>query len=175
MDLEAAWYEDDSWRGYLLTAPVHSLRDLHVLVTMVAGVEHHPDSEHPSFAPGLPVVLVADPDNPHDPAAIGIWDPEGTLQAGFIPHFIVRDLPTAVRHGVMMWEQLAGGSRVGLGIMLSREPVTVSLVEIPLAEAVSLVRKLPHAQHHAPEANFDPMIQMEKAARELGWRGEESS
>ena len=55
-------------------------------VVPVAGVSFRPEAhEDPSFDPGLPVALVPEPDNEHDPNAVGIWNEQRTLQAGYVP------------------------------------------------------------------------------------------
>ena len=38
-----------------------------------------------AFAPGRRLALVPEPDNEHDPNAIGIWDAEQHVQAGYVP------------------------------------------------------------------------------------------
>src|SRR5204863_334081 len=38
-----------------------------------------------SFAPGRRLALVPEPENEHDPHAVGIWDAERRLQAGYVP------------------------------------------------------------------------------------------
>ena len=167
MDLEAAWYEDDSWRGYLLIEPIHSLLDRHVFVTWLAGFEHYADGQDESFNPGSPLALVPEPDNPHDPAAVGVWNGDRTLMAGHLPHVIVRELTVAHREGLVMWEQRAGGLRVGVGVLVSREQVTLKLVTITVADAVRRVRRMPHTKGHIPTASFDPVAQMEQMALAL--------
>ena len=38
-----------------------------------------------SFDPGRRLALVPEPDNEHDPNAVGIWNEERTLQLGYVP------------------------------------------------------------------------------------------
>lgn len=45
-----------------------------------------------SFDPGARLALVAEPDNPHDPNAVGIWNGERTLQAGYVPREVAAEL-----------------------------------------------------------------------------------
>ena len=55
-------------------------------VVAVAGVSFRPEAvADPSFDPGARLALVPEPDNEHDPNAIGIWNEERTLQAGYVP------------------------------------------------------------------------------------------
>jgi hypothetical protein len=60
--------------------------DPRILVVPVAGVSFRPDAVlDRSFDPGRRLALVPEPDNEHDPAAIGIWNEERSLQAGYVP------------------------------------------------------------------------------------------
>src|SRR5262249_13623660 len=57
-----------------------------LLVVAVAGVSFRPEAvSDPSFDPGRRVALVPEPENEHDPNAIGIWNEARTLQAGYVP------------------------------------------------------------------------------------------
>ena len=38
-----------------------------------------------SFDPGRRLTLVPEPDNEHDPNAVGVWNEARTLQAGYVP------------------------------------------------------------------------------------------
>jgi HIRAN domain len=85
--------------------------DPRVRVVPVAGVSYRPEAlGDQSFDPGRPVALVAEPENEHDPNAIGIWNEERTLQAGYVP----RDLAPELRgdeQAVSLW-RVEGGLRV---------------------------------------------------------------
>jgi hypothetical protein len=60
--------------------------DPRILVVPVAGVSFRPEAVlDRSFDPGRRLALVPEPDNEHDPAAIGIWNEDRTLQAGYVP------------------------------------------------------------------------------------------
>ena len=51
-----------------------------------AGVSYRPEAlPDPSFEPGRRVALVPEPENEHDPNAVGIWNEERTLQVGYVP------------------------------------------------------------------------------------------
>ena len=101
MKLDASWYADKEWRGFVLPDAPRDLEDRHVFVTWVAGISHHPTAvDLPDFAPGSEVVLRPEPDNPFDPNAISVWNASGSVQVGYLPAVIVRDLPTCQR-GVM--------------------------------------------------------------------------
>ena len=126
MELEAFWYEDDEWRGYLPVATASELRHLHVLSTIVAGLRFYPDgSQDASFAPGTPLVLVPEPDNPWDPFAIAVWNGVRTLQAGHIPRMIADKMTPAARTAVSQYEQVELGRRIALGMLVGHEPLTL--------------------------------------------------
>ena len=60
--------------------------DPRIVVVPVAGVSFREEAVlDRSFDPGLPVELVPEPDNEHDPNAVGVWNAERTLQAGYVP------------------------------------------------------------------------------------------
>jgi hypothetical protein len=57
-----------------------------VLYCKIAGAQHHPAALQGSlFKPGSTALLRPEPENPYDPNAVGIWDPSGSIQAGYIP------------------------------------------------------------------------------------------
>jgi hypothetical protein len=77
--------------------------DPRVVVVPVAGVSFRPEAvQDPSFDPGRRLALVPEPDNEHDPNAVGIWNEERTLQAGYVP----RESAGAIRgdeQAVSLW------------------------------------------------------------------------
>jgi hypothetical protein len=85
--------------------------DPRVRVVPVAGVSYRPEAlADPSFDPGNRLALVPEPENEHDPNAVGIWNEERTLQAGYVPRDLAPEL-----HGdeqaVSLW-RVDGGLRV---------------------------------------------------------------
>ena len=85
--------------------------DERVRVVPVAGVSFRPEAlEDPTFEPGLPLALVPEPDNEHDPNAVGIWNEERTLQAGYVPREVAPKL-TGDEQAVSLW-RVEGGLRV---------------------------------------------------------------
>ncbi len=102
-------------RGYRLrdaaTGEPVAWEDPRVRVLPVAGVSFRGDAvEDPSFDPGRRLVLVPEPDNPHDPNAVGVWNEERTLQAGYVP----RDDAAALagdEQAVSLW-RVEGGLRM---------------------------------------------------------------
>ncbi len=59
----------------------------------VAGVSFRPEAvADASFDPGARLVLVPEPENPHDANAVGVWNEERTLQAGYVPRDVAAEL-----------------------------------------------------------------------------------
>jgi hypothetical protein len=85
--------------------------DPRVVVVPVAGVSFRPEAvEDASFDPGRRLALVPEPENEHDPNAVGIWNEARSLQAGYVP----RDAAPELRgdeQAVSLW-RAEGGLRV---------------------------------------------------------------
>jgi hypothetical protein len=84
----------------------------------LAGSSYRGDAlQDDAFAPGRRLALVPEPENPHDPNAVGIWDADRRVQGGYVPAEIAPDL-----HGdeqaVSLWEFREEGRRVGLRVLL---------------------------------------------------------
>jgi hypothetical protein len=85
--------------------------DDRIRVIPVAGVTFRPEAlPDPSFEPGRRLVLVPEPDNEHDPNAVGIWNEERTLQAGYVPADVAPEL-RGDEQAVSLW-RVEGGLRV---------------------------------------------------------------
>ena len=85
--------------------------DPRIRVVHVAGVTFRPEAhEDSSFDPGRRLSLVPDPDNEHDPNAVGIWNEERTLQAGYVPREVAPELG-GDEQAVSLW-RVEGGLRV---------------------------------------------------------------
>jgi hypothetical protein len=94
--------------------------DPRVRVVKVAGVSYRLEVlQDDAFAPGHRLALVAEPDNEHDPNAIGIWDAELRLQAGYVPAEIARELHADDWQAVSLWESFEEGKRGGLRVLLA--------------------------------------------------------
>ena len=67
--------------------------DPRIRVVAVAGVSFRPEAVvDASFDPGQRLALVPEPENEHDPNAIGIWNEARTLQAGYVPREVAPEL-----------------------------------------------------------------------------------
>ena len=85
--------------------------DSRVLVLPVAGVSYRAEAlPDASFDPGRRLALMPEPENEHDPKAVGIWNEERTLQAGYVPREATERL-TGDEQAVSLW-RVEGGLRV---------------------------------------------------------------
>jgi hypothetical protein len=85
--------------------------DPRILVVPVAGVSFRPESlDDPSFDPGRRLALVPEPDNPHDPNAVAVWNEERTLQVGYVPRETAPAL-AGDEQAVSLW-RVEGGLRM---------------------------------------------------------------
>jgi HIRAN domain-containing protein len=88
-------------------------------VLPVAGTSHrHEVLQDDAFAPGTPLTLVAEPDNEHDPDAIGVWDAEQRLQVGYVPAGEAPHLELPLQ-ALVLWEWCEGDRRVGLRMLVA--------------------------------------------------------
>ncbi len=67
--------------------------DPRIRVIPVAGVSFRPDAlGDAGFDPGRHVALVPEPENEHDPNAVGIWNADRTVQLGYVPREVAPEL-----------------------------------------------------------------------------------
>ena len=94
--------------------------DPRIHVVSVAGVSYRLDAlQDEAFAPGNQLALVPEPDNEHDPHAIGIWDGDRRSQAGYVPAEIARELDASAWQAVSVREFFENGKRLGLRVLLA--------------------------------------------------------
>ena len=110
-----AWSDPD-----LDEAGVHVLR--------VVGVTHRMRAlQHTAFSPGESVVLMPEPDNPHDPWALGVRDVGLGLHVGYVPAVRSRELVLQMRfhrlHAIVLTEHRVHGRRVGLRVAAGFAPI----------------------------------------------------
>ena len=85
--------------------------DPRIRVVPAAGVSYRVEAlPDPSFDPGRRLVLLPEPGNEHDPNAVGIWNEERTLQAGYVPAAVAPQL-RGDEQAVSLWRP-EGGLRV---------------------------------------------------------------
>jgi hypothetical protein len=110
------WLERDRrGAGYRLRDAASGERveweDPRVRVIAVAGVSFRPDAvADSSFDPGARLTLVPEPENEHDSHAIGIWNEQRTLQAGYVPRDVAAEL-AGDELAVSLWRVGADGLR----------------------------------------------------------------
>ena len=93
------------------TGEVVRWEDPRIRVIAVAGVSFRPEAvADSSFDPGQRLALVPEPDNEHDPNAVGIWNEERTLQAGYVPREEAPEL-AGTELAVSLW-RMGEGLRV---------------------------------------------------------------
>lgn len=112
--------ESGFWLRNAATGEAMSFRDPRLLVVKVAGVSHRSDAiQDDAFAPGRKVALVPEPDNEHDPDAVGIWDADRRLQAGYVPATFAPEL-RGDEQAVAIWEfRDDEGRRIGMRILIA--------------------------------------------------------
>jgi hypothetical protein len=102
--------------------------DPRIRVIAVAGVSYRLDAlQDDAFAPGKRLTLRPEPDNEHDPHAIGIWDEEAHLQAGYVPAETARELDPDEWQAVSLWEFRDDGRRAGLRVLLAPRDAWIGL------------------------------------------------
>jgi hypothetical protein len=100
-------------------APVRE-SDPRVRVLKVAGVSYRLDAlQDAAFAPGRRLALVAEPDNEHDPNAIGVWDEGRRVHAGYVPAETAARVRAEDWQAFSLWEFVEDGRRVGLRVLLA--------------------------------------------------------
>jgi hypothetical protein len=94
--------------------------DSRIRVISVAGVSYRLDAlQDEAFAPGNRLALVPEPDNEHDPHAIGVWDADRRVQAGYVPADVARELDAAEWQAVSLLEFFDDERRSGLRVVLA--------------------------------------------------------
>ena len=125
------WLEQTR-EGYRLrdaaTEEVVRYEDPRIHVIKVAGISYRLDAvQDEAFAPGKRLVLVPEPDNEHDPNAIGVWDAERRLQAGYVPAETAAGLDAEAWQAVSLLEYFDEGRRAGLRVLLAPKSAWVGV------------------------------------------------
>ena len=102
--------------------------DPRVRVIRVAGVSYRLEAlQDDAFAPGKRLALVPEPDNEHDPNAVGIWDAERRVQAGYVPAEVAREVSADDWQAVSLLEFTEDGQRAGLRVLLAPRDAWIGL------------------------------------------------
>jgi hypothetical protein len=110
--------------GYRLrdaaTEEVVRYEDRRIRVIKLAGSSYRLDAlQDDAFAPGRRLALVPEPDNEHDPNAIGIWDEGRRVQGGYVPAETAAGIDAADWQAVSLLEFFEGKQRIGLRVLLA--------------------------------------------------------
>ncbi len=125
---------DGETRGYRVVDPDgrvwrdDDLDEVGVHVLRVVGASHRSNElQGDGFAPGEPVVLMPEPDNPHDPWALAVLDLALRAQAGYVPatrsRALVEEMVHRPLHALVLAEHRVRGERVGLRLAASFAPL----------------------------------------------------
>ena len=94
--------------------------DPRIRVVKLAGASFRLDAlQDDAFAPGCRLALVPEPENEHDPHAIGVWDAERRLHGGYIPADVAAELDAERWQAVSLLQFFDGERRSGLRVLLA--------------------------------------------------------
>jgi HIRAN domain len=94
--------------------------DPRIRIVNVAGVSYRLDAvQDDAFIPGRRLALVPEPDNEHDPNAIGVWDAERRVQAGYVPADAARELRAEEWQAIALRDFFEGERRIALRVLLA--------------------------------------------------------
>jgi hypothetical protein len=111
--------ESGYWLRDAATGEAVRWNDPRVRVTKVAGASYRSEAlQDEAFAPGRRLTLLQEPDNEHDPNAVGIWDAERRMQIGYVPAEVAPELRGG-EQAVSHWEFREEGRRIGLRVLIA--------------------------------------------------------
>jgi hypothetical protein len=94
--------------------------DRRIKVVKLAGVSYRLEAlQDDGFTPGRRLTLVAEPDNEHDPNAIGVWDADRRVQGGYVPAEVAAELDADDWQAVSLLEFSEDGRRIALRVLLA--------------------------------------------------------
>jgi HIRAN domain len=168
LHLDVCRLAEEDCRGYLLVDGREELLERHVWATWVAGLQYSlAAAQAESFAPGAPLALVPEPDNPYDEHAVAIWDAARTSAIGHVPRPIARYLRPSHRDGIVLLEAVEAGTRTGILLAAAHEPIQLHVVSLPAAKVAMLAACLPSPPPGNPPMPHDPVEDMWRMAEEL--------
>ena len=93
--------------------------DPRLRVVKVAGTSYRRDAlQDDAFAPGRRLALVPEPDNEHDPNAVGIWDSARRMQIGYVPAEAAPEV-CGDEQALSLWEFRGADRRIGLRVLIA--------------------------------------------------------
>jgi hypothetical protein len=112
--------ESGYWLRDAATGEAVRWNDERLHVVKLAGASYRLDAlQDDAFAPGRRLALVPEPENEHDPNAVGVWDAERRVQAGYVPAEIAPEV-LGDEQAVSLWEfRDEDGARVGLRVLIA--------------------------------------------------------
>jgi HIRAN domain len=90
----------------------------------VAGTSHRQAAlQGPSFAPGEPIQLIPEPNNPHDRNAVAVWDTTRRRHIGYVPKELAPTVGQMYRGreqfgATTFFEFLQGSHRIALSVLV---------------------------------------------------------
>jgi hypothetical protein len=111
--------ESGYWLRDAATGEAVRWDDERLRVVKLAGASYRLDElQDEAFAPGRRLALVPEPENEHDPNAVGVWDAGRRVQAGYVPAELAPDV-RGDEQAISLWEfRDDDGRRVGLRVLL---------------------------------------------------------
>jgi hypothetical protein len=108
------------WLRDASTGEAMRWNDPRVRVVRLAGSSYRVDElQDEAFTPGRRLALVAEPENEHDPNAVGVWDATRRVQGGYVPADVAGEI-CGDEQAVALWEfRDDAGRRIGLRILLA--------------------------------------------------------
>jgi hypothetical protein len=112
--------ESGFWLRDAATGDAVRWDDERLRVVKVAGASYRLEAlQDDAFEPGRRLVLVREPENEHDPNAVGIWDAERRVQAGYVPAEVAAEV-RGDEQALALWEfRGEDGQRIGLRVLLA--------------------------------------------------------
>jgi hypothetical protein len=102
--------------------------DPRIRVIKLAGSSYRLDAlQDDAFAPGRRLVLAPEPDNEHDPNAIGIWDEDRRVQGGYVPAETAAGIDAGDWQAVSLLEFFEGQQRIGLRVLLAPKDAWIGM------------------------------------------------
>jgi hypothetical protein len=112
--------ESGYWLRDAATGAAVRWDDERLRVVKVAGASYRLEAlQDDAFAPGRRLALVREPENEHDPNAVGIWDADRRVQAGYVPAEVACEV-RGDEQALALWEfRGEDGQRIGLRVLLA--------------------------------------------------------
>src|SRR4051794_27545875 len=112
--------ESGYWLRDAATGDAVRWNDERLRVVKVAGASYRLDElQDDAFAPGRKLALVREPENEHDPNAVGVWDAQRRVQAGYVPAEVAPEV-RGDEQALSLWEfRDDENRRIGLRVLLA--------------------------------------------------------